>query len=445
MNRHLLVGSGIAALTAAESIRQSDPSTRLLMVSDEAEPFYSRPGLAYLLKGDVPERQLRIRSSGEIAELGLERVTGRVERVSAVGHQVTLADGRKLGFDRLLLATGAASIAPTFPGAVLRGVVRLDSLADAREILRLTSRGRTAVVVGGGSTALELVEGLRARGMRTHYFMRGDRYWARVLDPVESGLVEARLAESGVRIHRHAEVAAAIGHAGRLRAVDTTAGERITCDVLAVATGVRPRLELAQEAGLAVERGILVEESQETSHPDVFAAGDVAQAYDPTADRAVLDTLWSTAEAQGRVAGLNMAGGQVAYRKRVARNVTCLAGLVTAVIGDVSGEDDLDLVTMTRGQSEAWSGGPATLTVSERGRDDRIRLRLGPRTIVGAVIIGSQSLAEPLAELIAARTDLSSLLPELWERPASLWALLQRFHSGRMPAGDRYVQALVAR
>jgi NADPH-dependent 2,4-dienoyl-CoA reductase/sulfur reductase-like enzyme len=445
MSRHLLLGSGIAALTAAEAIRQSDPSARLLMVSEEADPFYSRPGLAYLLKGDVPERQLRIRSPREIEELGLERVTGRVARVSAVAHQVTLADGRKLGFDRLLLATGAASIAPAFSGAELRGVVQLDSLADARGILRLAGRGRTAVVVGGGSTALELVEGFRARGMGTHYFMRGDRYWARVLDPVESALVEARLVESGVRLHRHIEVAAAVGHAGRLRAVVTTTGERIPCDLLAVATGVRPRLQLAQEAGLAVERGILVDESLETSDPDIFAAGDVAQAYDPTAARSVLDTLWSTAEAQGRVAGLNMAGGRVAYRKRVARNVTCLAGVVTAVIGDVGGEDDLDLITITRGQSEAWSGGPATLTVTERGRDDRIRLRLGPRTIVGAVIMGTQSLAERLSELIADQTDLSSLLPALWERPASLGALLERFGAGRAPAGDRNVQALVAR
>lgn len=440
MTRYVLIGSGIAALSAAEAIRAADVSGRVTLVSQETDPFYSRPGLAGLLAGHVPERQVRIRSAEEIRGLNLERVAGRVTELAATAHRITLADGRQLPYDRLLIATGAASIAPGFPGATLPGVVRLDSLADARAILGLARRGRTAIVIGGGSTALELVEGLHARGMRTHYFLRGDRYWPRVLDPAESAIVEGRLTASGVVLHRRTEVAAARPRGDRLQAVQTSTGLHLPCDLLAVATGVRPRLELARKAGLAVERGILVDEFLETSASGVFAAGDVAQAHDPAVGRSLLDTLWSSAAAQGRVAGLNMAGLRTVYRKRVARNVTSLAGIITTVIGDVGGEDDLDLVAITRGQSEAWSGGPGRSTVSRRGSLDRIRLRLGARAIVGAVIMGNQTLTERLSALIGAGADLSPILPALWEHPDSLWSLLESFSP---TASD--VQALVAR
>jgi 3-phenylpropionate/trans-cinnamate dioxygenase ferredoxin reductase component len=440
MTRHLLIGSGIAALSAAEAIRATDPSAAIVLVSEEGEPYYSRPGLAYLLAGRLPERQLHVRSSRGLHTLRLERVLGRVTAVAPASRQVSLADGRRLPYDRLLIATGAASIRPDFPGGNLPGVVRLDSLADTRGILKLARRGRTAVVIGGGSTALELVEGLHARGMRTHYLLRGDRYWPRVLDPSESALVESRLLDTGVQLHHRTEVAVALAGPGRVHAVETRTGQRIHCDLLAVATGVRPRLQLARDAGLRLDRGVLVDEFLETSAPGVFAAGDVAQTYDPRVGRSVLDTLWSAAEGQGWAAGLNMAGARTAYRKPVARNVTCLAGVVTTVVGDVGGEDDLDLVAITRGQSEAWSGAPARSTVAHRGPVDRIRLRLAARTAVGAVIMGDQSLTETLTALIAAGTDLSPILPALWERPDSLWSLL-----GSFPPARSNVRDLVAR
>ncbi|HEU4563176.1 MAG TPA: NAD(P)/FAD-dependent oxidoreductase, partial [Gemmatimonadaceae bacterium] len=304
---HVIVGSGIAGLSAAEAIRSSDRAARITVVSAEAHPFYSRPGLAYFITGEIPERQLAVRAPDEIRALRLERETQRVAALHPDEHEVALVGGRRLRYDRLLLATGATSIPPDFPGAELEGVIMLDGLDDARRLIALARRARSAVVVGGGSTALELAEGLRARGLRTHYLLRGERYWSRVLDDVESEIVEARLEADGVELHRGAVVRRALGRGGRLQAIDTTAGERISCELLAVARGVRPRIELARAAGLATDRGILTSEYLETSAADVFAAGDVAQALDPASGRATLDTLWRAARAMGRAAGRNMA------------------------------------------------------------------------------------------------------------------------------------------
>jgi NADPH-dependent 2,4-dienoyl-CoA reductase/sulfur reductase-like enzyme len=425
--RYVIVGSGIAALAAAEAVRAADAHGRITLVSQEPHPFYSRPGLAYLLAGDVPERQLVVRTPQELRELRLERVEGRVQSLHPEAHELVLATGQTLAYDRLLLALGAASIAPDFPGGELDGVVRLDGLDDARRILALARRGHSAVVVGGGSTALELVDGLAARGLRTHYLMRGGRYWSRVLDPVESDIVEGRLEAQGVVLHHHTTLRAAQGHDGRLAAVETTSGERVPCDILAVAVGVRPRVALAEAAGLDVGRGIRTDEYLATSAPDVFAAGDVAQALDPATGESALDTLWSSASAMGAVAGGNMAGGHVPHVKRVPLNVTHVAGITTTLVGALGGADDPDLLTITRGQSERWTMSTAEWTLEEAHAGERLRVLVGPRAIVGAVVMGDQSLSRPLAQLVQEQVDVSPLRPALEAHPRGGAALLVEF------------------
>ena len=431
MRRYVVVGTGIAGLSACEAVRESDPSAEITLVGEEPHPFYSRPGLAYLLTGSVPERQLYVRTPAEVAALGLTRIHARAAALDPAAHRLTLEDGRALPYDRLLLATGAVSIPPEFPGAELEGVLRLDGLDQARRLLQLAKKRRSAVVVGGGSTALEIVEGLHARGVRVHYFLRGDRYWSKVLDPVESAIVEGRLEAEGVVLHRRTEVRQALGKRGQLIAVETAAGERVPCDLLAVAVGIRPRLELARDAGIPVDRGVVVNELLETGAADVFAAGDVAQVRDPVTGRAELDALWSSALAMGRAAGLNMAGAAEPYRKAVPMNVTRLAGLVTTVIGAVGGGKDPDMVTMTRGQSESWTASGPAVVVQDRHGVDRVRVMLDERAVAGALVMGSQALSYPLARLVADRVDVSPIRAECVARPEAALERLLAFHDER--------------
>ncbi len=241
--QHVIIGSGIAGLAAAEAIRARDASAAITMIGDEPHAFYSRPGLAYLLRGDVPERQLFIRTASDLRALAVNRIHARVDKLLVNDQLLELADGRRLAYDRLLIATGARATPPSFPGAELEGVVKLDNLDDARGILQACGRRQGAVVVGGGITALELAEGLCARGMRTHYLLRGRRYWSDVLDDVESQIVLDRLRHEGVRLHLETQVKQAIGEQGQLTAIETQSGERIACRILAVAIGVRPRID----------------------------------------------------------------------------------------------------------------------------------------------------------------------------------------------------------
>ncbi|MBF8257332.1 MAG: FAD-dependent pyridine nucleotide-disulfide oxidoreductase, partial [Anaerolineales bacterium] len=170
--RYVIVGNGPAGLTAAETIRRHDAAGEITIIGDENVPFYSRPGLAYLLTGTIPEKQLLSRPDSDYARQRLQRKVGRVQAIDPRGHQITLADGRSLAYDRMLLAIGARALRPEIPGIDLEGVVTLDNLEDARRILRLARRAKRACVVGGGITAVELAEGLAAQRVETHYLMR---------------------------------------------------------------------------------------------------------------------------------------------------------------------------------------------------------------------------------------------------------------------------------
>ncbi len=409
MSNYVMIGSSIAGMSAAEAIREREASASITMIAEEPHAFYSRPGLAYLLRGDVPEKQLLARTPDDLRKLRLDFIRARAEQVRIDQRQVLLSDHKRLAYDRLLIATGSLAVPPDFPGADLQGIVKLDNLDDARHILKVARRNKTAIVIGGGITALELVEGLRSRGMKVHYLLRGDRYWSNVLDEAESHIVEARLRAEGVIIHQHTQLRQALGKRGQLIGVETQSGERIECDVLAIAIGVRARTELAHSAGLKIDRGILVDEFLQTSAKDVFAAGDVAQVYDPRSGRTVLDTLWSTALMQGRMAGLNMTGANVPYVKHVPINVTQLAGLVTTIVGAVGSGRDEDLVTIARGDSEVWRLRPQAWVVADQHEVNRVRLLIGERSIVGACVMGDQTLSRLLYHLIAQQADITPI------------------------------------
>jgi NADPH-dependent 2,4-dienoyl-CoA reductase/sulfur reductase-like enzyme len=406
---HVIVGSGIAGLAAAEAIRAADASATITLVSEEAHDFYSRPGLAYLLRGDIPEKQLFIRNREDVRALQMERVNARVEQVHPAQHEVVLSTQQRIRYDRLLLSTGATAVPPQFPGGDLVGVVKLDSLDDARQILKLAGRRRMAVVVGGGITALELVEGLHARRMTVHYFMRSARYWSDVLDETESHIVLERLKHEGVILHTNTQVKQAIGSGGKLSAVQTEAGETIPCHVLAVAIGVRPRIDLAKKAGLPVDRGVLVNAYLQTSVPDIFAAGDVAQVHDPITGKGTVDVLWSTALVQGRVAGANMTGAGIGYVKGIPFNVTQLGGLKVTIVGAVGRGKDDDLVSIARGDAEAWRLLPKAWVLADQNDVNRLRLMLDQRRLVGALVMGDQTWSRPLQRLIAAQADISPI------------------------------------
>ena len=428
MRRYLIIGCGPAGIAAAEAIRTQDSSGDILLITDDPHGYYSRPGLAYYLTGELPEEMLFPYNEQDFHKLGARRVHGRVRSVEPNEHRIALQNGEKLTYDRLLVATGAFAARIDAPGSDLEGVIKLDNLDDARHIVKLARRGRSAVVVGGGITALEIVEGLVAHGMRAHYLLRGDRYWSNVLDETESKIVEHRLREHGVQIHYHTELAEVIEKRGRVGGVRTKDGQHIPCDLLAVAIGTRARKDVAVASGIEVERGILVSETMQTNIPDVFAAGDVAQVYDPLLGISVLETLWGPAREQGHVAGLNMSGTSTSYHKPVPFNVTRLANLTTTIIGNVGHGSDPDLLGIARGDSETWRQLPDSIAAQTNFDVHRLRVLVGQKTLLGAIVMGDQTLSQAVHQLIAQQADISSMRGELLDPRAPLADIIADFY-----------------
>lgn len=411
--KYVIIGSGVAGLAACEAIRSLDKAGEISMLGEDPHGYYSRPGLAYYLTGEMDEKGLFPRSKKDWLALNLRYIKGRVTHIHPGEHQVELEDSSRLEYDRLLVAVGAQANRLDVPGAEQDGVVKLDHMEDARRILKLARRGKTAVVAGGGITALELVEGLRSRGVKVHYLLRGDRYWSNVLDEHESKIIEKRLREEGVKIHYQTELVEVLGKRGRVQAVRLLDGRTRRCDILAYAIGVRPRVGLAREAGLGIDRGILADEYLQTSHPDIYAAGDVAQIYDPLSKRSIIDSLWSPAREQGFTAGLNMAGQKTAYHKKAPFNVTRLAGLTTTIIGTVGGGNDKDLVGIARGDSETWRSLPDAIVAQTGFEVNRLRLLVGEKSLLGAIVMGDQKLSFPLQKIISANADISAIRDRL--------------------------------
>lgn len=429
MRRYLIIGTGPAGLAAAESIREHDLEGEITLVGDEPYGYYSRPGLAYYLTGELPEQGLYPFMKQDFRNLNLRILHAKVTQIIPQSNQVMLATGRYITYDRLLIATGAEAARIQNPGSDLAGVVKLDNLSDAQQILKLARKARSAVVVGGGITALEIVEGLRSRRVKVHYFLRGDRYWGNVLDETESRIVEHRLSEEGVKIHYHTELDSIIEKRGRVAGVLTKNGERIKCQMLAIAIGVRPRKKLAKNIGLKVDRGIQVNEHLETSLTDIFAAGDVAQVYDPITQKFVIDSLWGPAREQGSVAGSNMVGVIRSYFKPVPFNVTRLAGLTTTIIGTVGRGVDEDLLGIARGDSETWRQLPDAIAAQSDFEVNRLRILVGKNALLGALVMGDQTLSQPLNKLISHRANILPIRDLLLNVNGNLSEILINFWS----------------
>jgi NAD(P)H-nitrite reductase large subunit len=439
--RHMIIGTGVAGMAAVEAIRSVDGGAEIIMIGDEPAGYYSRPGLAYYLTGELNEAQLFPLSRDHFQANGARLIQGHVTRLDPGFKQIQLADGQVFSYDSLLIATGSAASSPSIQGSEVEGVVKLDCLEDARHILRLARKAKSAVVIGGGITALELVEGLVARNVKVHYFLRGDRYWGNVLDEIESRIVEGRLRHEGVTIHYQTEADEIHSERGRVMAVRTKDGKVIRCNLVALAVGIRPRKELAEAAGLKTERGILVDETLQTSEPKIYAAGDVAQVYDPVSGKYILDSLWGPARAQGSVAGANMAGARRVYRKPAAFNVTRLANLTTTIIGQVGAGRDDDLVGIARGDSETWRQLPDAIAAQADFEVNRLRVMVGRTTLLGAIVMGDQTLSRPLQRMITEQVDISSIRSQLLhpDRPLAeiLVELWSAFRSGRHNAAQQ--------
>ena len=431
MTRFVILGMGAAGIAAAETIRQHDPQGEIFCASGEGAGYYSRPGLAYYLSKELGQRSLYPFTKQDFKDRQFKLVHNTAVQIDTVKREVIFRDQQRLQYDRLLLALGAEAVRPKIEGIELDGVVYLNSISQTQRMVKLARRTRNAIVVGGGITALEIVEGLQARKVQVHFFLRGDNYWNRVLDPIESQLVLSRLRHEGVQIHLNTELERIIEKRDKVHAVLTKDGRQIKARMVAFAIGVQPRTQVAAASGLEVNRGVKINQFMETSAEGVYAAGDVAEVYDPESDRWVVDSLWPIARQQGITAGMNMAGESQAYHRDSPLNVTRLARLTTTIIGQVGSKTpDVDEFTIVRGESETWQQMPDAVVCQNNFDVNRLRVMVGKETLLGAVLMGDQSLSQPLEELVANKAEITPIRDQLLQPGTDLGKTILDFWTG---------------
>jgi len=389
--RIVIVGNSAASLAALETIRRVDATSPVTLVAEEAIPAYSRVLLPYLLSGE--RRDLSLRPRDYAQRMGARMLLGR-RAVQIDADALVLDDGTRLPFDRLLLATGSRAAIPDVEGIDTPGVSPLKTMADALRICEQLPGARHAVILGGGLICLLVVRALLKAGLSVAIAVSSDRLLTRMLDEEASALLQDRLAEAGVRILTRTDAARIVGRDGQVRSVVTAAGEVLPADVVILAKGIRPDIDLARAGGLATGRGVLVDECLRTSRPGVFAAGDCAEAPDMLVrGKTTIPGTWFEAVAQGETAGANMLDLSRPSPGAFKMNVMEILGIAVASMGLTQAPDSEGRVVV-------------------RARDGNYRkLVISRDRVVGAVLVGDVSEAGAIALLIRRGLTLSELRP----------------------------------
>jgi nitrite reductase (NADH) large subunit len=352
--RYVIIGASAAGCKAAETLRRYAPDSPITIISDEAQPLYSRPLLTYVLSGEVALEKVWLKGEDYFRQWNFAPVLGEpVVRVDPPAHAVHLLGGRHLPYDRLLIASGARPRLLGLKGEELSGVYTLRTLADWRRLAAGLPREGRVVVVGAGAVGLKTADALARRGLTVTLVARGAQPLSRVLDPTAAALLHAALTRMGIETVYHAWPEAIWGEAGRVRALTLNDGRELPCQAVLFSIGVAPNVEFLAGTNLATAEGITVDHQLATADPHIFAAGDCAHAYHLLTGERAGYHIWPAAVAQGRVAGANLAGAGLAYDGLLPQNSLSLRGfhIITGGLGpqDAAGCDTVSALDERRG------------------------------------------------------------------------------------------------
>jgi nitrite reductase (NADH) large subunit len=384
MTRYLIVGNGVAGTTAAENIRKLDKEGRISIVTEEAIPFYWRIQLNEYIAGEVKEEKLLAKKQEWYKDQGIElKLKTRIQGAEAQGKVLVSQDNQKFPYDRLLIATGSHSFVPPIKGAEKKGIFTLRSYQDARNITDWSKGIHDVVLIGGGLLGLEAGNALRKLGKKVMVVEFFPRLLPRQLDVPGAGRLQTMMENMGFSFRLGAKTQEMTGE-GRVEGVVLERGETIPAGMVIISAGVRPNLEMAKALGLDQDKGVKVDDRLMTSGPDIFAAGDVAE-Y-----KGVPYGIWPAAMEQGRVAGINMAGGEAVYKGSVMASTLKVVGIDLASAGEIDVDNKFESKTVSK---------------------ERVykKIVIDNNRITGCIMLGDTKGFNKITKMMAEKEDISGI------------------------------------
>ncbi|MDR2730575.1 MAG: FAD-dependent oxidoreductase [Treponema sp.] len=380
--KYVIIGNSAAGIGAVEGIRQADRQGEITLITGEPHHCYSRPLISYLLLGRVTEEGIKYRGDNFYTDNKCTLLANTaVTEINAKTKNVALSDGRKIPFDRLLVAAGSSPFVPAFEGLdTVKDKCTFMSLDDAKKLDALLEQNKRVLIIGAGLIGLKCAEGIRQRVKRVTVLDLAPRILSSILDDDGAKLVQNHLESKGVEFGLSANVKKFLQNSAVLES-----GETADFDILVLAVGVRANTALLD--GIAkIERGIVINEKSETSAQNIYAAGDCTQALDVSSGQYKVMALLPNAYIQGECAGINMAGGDKSFYKAIPMNAIGFFGLHIITAGNYTGE-----------------------MYTETGGGNYKRLFYSDNKLNGYILIGNVEKAGIYTSIIRERTPLDTI------------------------------------
>jgi len=407
--RQVIIGNSAAGLSAIKAIREIDNVCPITLISSENCNAYSPVSLTHYLKGEMPRESLFIVHKDFYQMNNVEMEFGsRAIWIDHLEQTVHLENGRKVKYDNLLIATGASPIKLLGTEDGVDNVFSLRTIEDAEKIAKCIRTAKEVIIIGAGLIGLQVSDGLFKEGIRFTILEWAEQVLPDVTDINSAAIVQREIESHGISIFLGRRVKG-IGRKGRKTFVTTDSGEELIADMVVVGIGVRPNIQLINTREIKVNRGILVDEMMRTNVDNIFAAGDVSEGENLVTGRNEVLLNWSNACKQGRMAGLNMAGGEQRYEGGLAENITTIFGLTLATIG-------LPRVSKANGVEELQSYSPKEKSYR--------KILLAGNKVVGAVLLGRTSDVGILENFIKVKKDISPWKGTIARTPLDLREIL---------------------
>ncbi len=399
--QYIIIGAGPAGVVAAETLRKHDQDAIITIIGSEPEPPYSRMAIPYLLEGKIKESGSYLRKSASyFDDLNIKVLHDTVEKIDCSTQQISLRSSsgsswllskkhNKLDYDKLLIASGATPVKPPIPGIDHPVVNTCWTLEDARNIAKLAKSGSEVILIGAGFIGCIILESLVKRGVKLTIIETGDRMVPRMMDDKAGGLLKNWCEDKGVKVMTSCTVESINNAGNRSASVSLGNGSTLPADLIVTATGVRSNVSFLKGSGIKVDQGIVVDQMQQTSDPNIYAAGDVAQGYSFSSGEYEVHAIQPTATDHGRIAALNMAGKNTSYTGSLNMNVLDTLGLISCSFGLWMGVEDGDSVELYNANDFLY-----------------INLQFDKDVLVGASATGTTQHIGVLRGLIESRTSL---------------------------------------